>query len=416
MIHFTKQIWWSLLVFAMSIITAEAVYKETMDPKGIQLNVQTDCGLSGKGEAIDSEKLQQAIDELAGKGGGVLIFPEGIYLLGRVRCRSNVHLVFDAKAVLKADLSRSQGKGINLFSLGLPGERITNVSLRSKGGRVRVELATSEKVIKASFVVCFGVENFLIEGFDIYDEQSDGACVSFGFDSDGNVSAMPVNGTVRNLTAYNCRYGYGLVQTSAARFVHFENLHGVGGCTLRLEVPHGPTDNMEYRGVWDITARNISCQDGHCAVILGPHFTKNGVVKIYDVRSESCAFAVKVGHGYVGSRHEGNPNLKPGSFAPGTWVKNIHAVYGVNAQLHTKDAVLLPEERLHLFQPKTEKGGLVGRGPSVSAVLNMGGYAKIENVTCEGFGNKVDPVITKENTVTQKPYRLFSGKNKKVNG
>jgi polygalacturonase len=60
-----------------------------------------DYGAKGDGVTLDTEAIQAAIDHAAGKGGGVVTVPEGIYLCGSIWLRSNVELHLDAGAVLK---------------------------------------------------------------------------------------------------------------------------------------------------------------------------------------------------------------------------------------------------------------------------------------------------------------------------
>ena len=174
--------------------------------------------------------------------------------------------MFDAKAVIKADLSRKKGRGYTFFALGGGGERISNVSIRSKGGRARVEFPVIPETDKAIFVICFGVEDFLISDCEIHDTMTTTPLIGLGPDFKAGPFAMPTDGTIRNLTAYNCQYGYGLIQAGAARSVHFENLHGVGGVTLRLETGPKEMNEPQWGGVCDIIAKNISCTDGHAAV------------------------------------------------------------------------------------------------------------------------------------------------------
>lgn len=124
-----------------------------MDPQGIVKNLQKDYVVSGKGDSSDSDRLQQAIDELAGNGDGTLFMPEGTYLLHGIQSKSNIHLVFDAKAVIKGDLSRKKARRYTFFALGGGGDRVSNMSIRSKGGRARVEFPVIPESDKAISVI-----------------------------------------------------------------------------------------------------------------------------------------------------------------------------------------------------------------------------------------------------------------------
>lgn len=50
------------------------------------------AGVSGDGMTMNTAAIQQAIDKLARKGGGRIVFPAGTYLTGSIRLRSNTEL------------------------------------------------------------------------------------------------------------------------------------------------------------------------------------------------------------------------------------------------------------------------------------------------------------------------------------
>lgn len=57
---------------------------------------------SGNGEAVDTESVNKAISECNLKGGGIVYFPSGIYLLGSIRLKSNVEIYLESGTVLRA--------------------------------------------------------------------------------------------------------------------------------------------------------------------------------------------------------------------------------------------------------------------------------------------------------------------------
>lgn len=82
-------------------------------------------------------------------------------------------------------------------------------------------------------------------------------------------------------------------------------------------------------GVYDITAKDVVSEDGRCAVMLGPHSAVNGVVKVDGVVSNRSTYAVTVGKGGVKEAQlKLDPNATNGSFAKGSYVKGIHAIFG----------------------------------------------------------------------------------------
>src|SRR5690242_4327422 len=61
-----------------------------------------DFGAIGNGVNLDSKSINRAIDTIASKGGGTLIFPAGVYLSGSIRLKSNITLYLDQGAVIEA--------------------------------------------------------------------------------------------------------------------------------------------------------------------------------------------------------------------------------------------------------------------------------------------------------------------------
>lgn len=59
-----------------------------------------DYGASGKGENLDTEAVQKAIDAAHERGGGTVFFPAGKYLLKTVILKSNVRLLLDNGATI----------------------------------------------------------------------------------------------------------------------------------------------------------------------------------------------------------------------------------------------------------------------------------------------------------------------------
>ncbi len=104
------------------------------------IHSQTDTGLlvciSNNESGLLTAKIQLAIDSCASKGGGVVYFPEGSYLTGALRLKSNVTLHFDKGALLQGsdnylDYGKGEWKnglitGDSLFNITLEGEGLIN--------------------------------------------------------------------------------------------------------------------------------------------------------------------------------------------------------------------------------------------------------------------------------------------------
>ena len=63
--------------------------------------VITDFGAVGDSTVLQTEAIQQAIDEASSKGGGVIIIPKGVFLSGALFFKPNTHLHVSEGAVLK---------------------------------------------------------------------------------------------------------------------------------------------------------------------------------------------------------------------------------------------------------------------------------------------------------------------------
>jgi hypothetical protein len=394
--------------------TSKAEYKETMDPNGPTRNLQLDYGLVDDDASTDQSKtFQKAIDDLAAQGGGRLIVPKGTYRLAGVRLRSNIHLLIEKDTVIKPYWPEGMKTVVFRLDADRPANRkemteeqerafIENVSIRGLGGRWIADYSDREpkqgEGVRA--VLATMVRNFLIADLDVKDNFTTYCGITLTpLQTKSETKDWPVSratdGTIRNCRIYNASPGYGLTQLHGARSVHFEDIYAKGGVTLRLE-----TGAVGLRtGVYNITAKNVVNENGRCAVMFGPHSAVNGVVKVDGVLSKSSTYAVSMGKGGVKEAQlRIEPDATDGSFAEGSYVKNIHAVFGRHAQVKTHAMLAIPEEyyddlKLRWFDKFFE-------GPSIGAVKDstQGHYrVRIENVTMEGFTYNADkPILTDE--------------------
>lgn len=380
---------------------SKAEYKDTMDPNGLTRNLQTDFDLvDDDAKSNQSAILQKAIDEVSAMGGGCLVMPKGTYRFANVYLKSNVHLLIEKDTVIKPYWPKGTKTVVFLLTVaaGTRGntksqkKHIENVSIRGLGGKFIVDYSDRGSVQGEGIrtINCRQVKNFLISDILIKDSYTTYCAVIFtpakGDDARNRPVFRPTDSLVKNLKSTNSSPGYGLVQMHAGESIHFENLKAIGGgVTFRLETGAGGHNG----GIHNITAKNLYCENGSTAVLLGPHKAQNGVVRIDGVTAKSCAFAVTMGPGYVEKRNMDDPRYKPGRFADGTTVKNIHAIFGTNAAISLKGLANVPKEYLkELRFDKNDRVLKRVRGPSVGVVLNRtaGSWNPIiENVTSEGF-------------------------------
>ena len=360
-----------------------AFYDASVETRRVVKNLKTDFGASGNGSDGDSEKLQAAIDAVSKNGGGVVQIPAGEYCFTEVNLRSNVCLEID-KGVSITPFLNDAGKSVSIFNLGVNGGLIENVSIRGIGGRYTVRLPAFEPGIRVfSFKY---VRNFLVSDVTISDRLTKFSCFQFATDATAPIGVWrPTSGTVANANVTGAAYGYGLAQIQAAESVLFENLSGQGGVTLRLETGLAKMNDAQVGGMANIVGRNIECSDGNAAVMISPHSMHNGVVKVDGVKSTNCGFAVRIQGGFISQKYT-NKALTPGDFAPGCYVRNVEATFGMSAQLKTKHYRLMHEELVKFIKTESEDGES-HRGPSIAAVVNAAEnyHVEVENVTAHGF-------------------------------
>jgi hypothetical protein len=144
----------------------------------------------------------------------------------------------------------------------------------------------------------------------------------------------PVDGVIENVSGVGGVFGYGLVQIGSGERLHFRNLDGTGGVTLRLESASHNTSGY----INEIYGDNIVCRNGHAAFTAAPHCDRHGSFSIRNVTAVSCNAGVTVGPGQTY-----DPVALPGcklmgSFSNSSRIDGVHAIYGVHAQGTAQDS------------------------------------------------------------------------------
>ncbi|CAA6696532.1 MULTISPECIES: hypothetical protein [unclassified Lentimonas] len=409
-----------IAVLTGCIPMANAKYTETMDPRGLRLNAQSDFGLKDDGALVDqSTVLQAAIDTLASKGGGRLIVPKGTYSFKGIKLRSNIHLLIEKDTVIKPKWPK--GESILVFLVDAERERksdekgeqayIENVSIRGVGGPFIVDYSDYDRAKGSGgsrAVLIKMVKNFLIENLDVKDNYTVYCGITLApmqtkYDSSKWEVSRATDGTIRNCRIFQASPGYGLTQLHGALSVHFENLYAEGGVTFRMET--GAVGDKT--AIYDITGKNIVNENGRCAVMMGPHSAKNGLVQVEQVKTIGSAFGVMVGSGHVKKKQlEKYPDSTSGSFSKGSYVKDIHVVFGMKAQVKGQLIMWIPEQYYADLNLRWENKFF--EGPSLGGIRDgSGGTSNIQfkNVTLEGFSYNADkPILTEEDARLGSPW------------
>ncbi len=148
----------------------------------------TDFGAVKNVEAVQTEAFQKALDHCFLQGGGEVIVPEGSYVIGDIRLRSNTTLHLMENAVLLGSTDAKDYMHINEDPLEpLPEEQNTRVrwftprQWKEMGGGFKKHLYTvgsywSYGLIRAAFaenIAVIGEEGSRIDGRNVYDPEGE---------------------------------------------------------------------------------------------------------------------------------------------------------------------------------------------------------------------------------------------------
>lgn len=334
----------------------------------------------------DSAALQAAIDDMTAlTNGGVVTIPAGTFYLNAVALKSNVHIVVDPDATLVAS-----SEGI-MFKFGLASKRvdalttISNVSIRGDGGRYTVDGSWIAPSNKFALAICNNVDNFMIADFNVLDNYTVFSAVMTSMAEHEDSYFVARNGVVKNGHNDNAHFGYGTIQAWAGHNLLFKDLSGEGGITFRCET--GLNSLMTapaYVNLDKAYGRNISVTNGHGAVMMGAHGRPNGLVDVDGVVAVSSLFAVSVGDGYGSSGED--VTITDYGFDPESRIRNVHAVFGTNAQLKSKNFKEVPCPLKYLIAVTAfEHDPIIFQGPAAYVTKSLDPSITISNVTAEGF-------------------------------
>ncbi len=352
------------------------------------VDVVEDYGAAGDGVTDDSSALQSAIEFVTSNtDGGIVYMPLGNYRLHDIELKSNVHLHVEAGSVISMEPSSSNTK---LFLLGFY-TYVNNVAIRGVNGRFTIDLTGMTG--KPRTIRLNSVHNFLISDIDIKSNMVEFPVIGFGADSDSDPDIFgPTQGVIKNCSAYDCHYGYGLVQVQCANKVYFEELYGEGGVVLRFETGEDSMNEKQFGGVFDCRGQNISGINGNATVMISPHSMKNGVVQVDGITANSMGIGVRLDNGYEMTVNEGESDqyiLPAGYYSDGCYISNVDATFGWDAQVKTKHLKYMPEWLLE-YVPDPYSGTICQPSPSVCAILNVPNYniGILGDITATGYTNE----------------------------
>jgi polygalacturonase len=102
----------------------------------------TDAGAVGDGQTLNTTNIQAAIDQLAGKGGGTLVIPHGVFVSGAIFLKPGVNLYLEEGAVLKgstdtndypAMMTRIEGHFVKWLPAFINADKVDHLRISGSG-------------------------------------------------------------------------------------------------------------------------------------------------------------------------------------------------------------------------------------------------------------------------------------------
>ncbi|WP_216639041.1 glycosyl hydrolase family 28-related protein, partial [Flammeovirga sp. SJP92] len=200
-------------------------YTDKLNTVDRVVDLVEDYNVNNKDSKDDTEKLQQAIDDLTAlKNGGRINIPGGDYFFKEVHVKSNIHLVIHKNATIYPT-DPGNDKNFGIFNIGKDGELTKNVSIRGKSGQYTVDVSTSRNP-NVKVITLINTKNFLVSDIDVIDDNTKFSAITMGYSQYNGKYVMSDGGVIRNCSIEKAHYGYGLVQSQALRNVFFKDIWG----------------------------------------------------------------------------------------------------------------------------------------------------------------------------------------------
>jgi hypothetical protein len=228
--------------------------------------------------------------------------PGGTFLLADVRLPSDTLVEIQNTATVKK-FGTTNGP---IFSLqGVANSSFaSNIHVTGVGGRALIDIY--DAVEDTTPFRVRSVENFSIKNLN-FQNRNDATGAAQNTTTLPNtvkpdISFLPMdttklngkweharNGLIENVSAFDSTYGWGLVQMTGGENIHYQDIYGEGGVTLRLE-------NFENKAtmISGITADDVTGESCKSPISLQAHNAFNGTVSVTDLTSNSCSFGVNL--------------------------------------------------------------------------------------------------------------------------
>ncbi|UZO79425.1 T9SS type A sorting domain-containing protein [Aquimarina sp. ERC-38] len=383
--------------------------------------------LTGKETIVDSNTLNNRIDQESNSGGGTLYIKSkaatNVIYLRDIYLRDNVSLKFDKSVIIKPLLPGSDPK-ITIFTMGKTiNEKVRNVQITSNGGRFTVDFRDVAVNRRIAFIKLRSVKNFYVGNFNLSDNNTTFCNVELLFtqtEAEDRVNGenIPYRGIVENIRSTKNHSGYGIIQVRGGKRIFFNNLNSGGGITLRLEsgIPGGIKSKRAT--IDEVVGRKIRVFNGSSALFLNPHRIDQGCIDVRNIIAVNSGFAANIVAGFVDRKGgEGSAENNAGVFSPDSHVSGLTASGNKKkAQLRKKLAELLPCNQAQDLINRFENNKL---NPDEESALGFPIGKLRYTANCNGPGcytvkglRGVSPVSVKCNTLGKNRLPIDSSKEK----
>lgn len=341
-------------------------------------NQVTATGLSGEDKGDDSRRLNEIIDSLSVKGGGVIYInkvkdKENIYLRD-VNLKDRIHLKISPDVTFKPWCGENTPRNIFMIHAGRTGKvsdiAVTNLDETSTDTTSYFNVVFDrDQINRVKFIDFTAAYNFKVAGIRFYDTHT----VWCNLECNLNPSQsrkegdLPAQGVMKNIYSTGNHVGYGIVQIRAGKRILFRNLDCEGGAALRIESGIPMRIQEKEATIDHIVGRDIKLKNGRAAVMMSPHRIEQGRVDVSGITSINSQYALVLENGFY-DRKGDVENL--GTFSKDSYVGGFKQVVGgYGAQITKKYWKLYPCEEQRLikesFADSPDNEGAVWRSLSL---------------------------------------------------
>lgn len=333
-------------------------------------------------DANATQNINKAIlDASKQKSGGRVIINAGTYVVETLNLKSNVHILLKPDVLLKANQEDPSKKNEvkQVFVIGND-ESLENITIIGEGEgnhRARIKYVREDSAPKKGGTRAFSIGrvlNLFIQNLVIEDQQTRFSGVAFTFKKgDYSKNGRASNVTVDHVEQIDASYGYGLIQANTGANMLLTNLVCSGGVTARIETDNRGREEDIKVGVDNIRIENVKSIKGKCAVYFKPHNLISGKVTVDGAYSVGSQTTIEIREGRNGGR-----------FGEDSWIKNVAAVYTLDAPVHFSGKSSIPLCLLPYFKEDKRvdadnKG--VRQGPSITVIADYVGQIRIDKST-----------------------------------